>query len=548
MTKVEKVPAPPTRCPTCVVHCEVGAFGGWTSCSQSCGTGVQQHTRPVVVWPTNGGGACPSTCDSKSDTCTSKRTCNGHKCPINCVHQWGAWGTCTKSCGVGAGTQTRSARVSIRHNHGGVKCPADESRTCNSHACPVNCVVNAWQSYSTCTKSCGGGSQRRVRTMNQPQFGGAACPHETETRPCNKHACAVDCVVGTWAAYNTCDKSCGTGAQSRVRINDAQPKFGGKACPSIHHTRSCNMHNCPVDCVPGSFDTWSTCTTSCANGSQKRSRVIAQPFCGGKACPHTAETQGCSHGPCAIHCTVSAFAAWFTCTKSCGTGVQSRSRAVTTRADHGGYVCPYLQETRRCNSAACATNCVTSAFSAWSACTKPCGGGSQVRIRTQTQPTFGGEACAAAHLTETQACNVPICHTPVPTPAPNAKSAGEARLTAKKPAGTTQCSHVKCEVKCHTHYNPIIGSPVAKPNCSTYMYDWHTPVSYAVNGGPGAAGEGAGGSPETNGDNHHCFSDPASHACLCFCGHGMGASYLTHNALNPSVTHPSMTRTIAGYN
>ena len=171
-----------------------------------------------------------------------------------------------------------------------------------------------------------------------------------------------------------------------------------------------------------------------------------------------------------------------------------------------------------------------------------------MRIRTQTQPTFGGEACAAAHLTETQACNVPICHTPVPTPAPNAKSAGEARLTAKKPAGTTQCSHVKCEVKCHTHYNPIIGSPVAKPHCSTYMYDWHTPVSYAVNGGPGAAGEGAGGSPETNGDNHHCFSDPASHACLCFCGHGMGASYLTHNALNPSVTHPSMTRTIAGYN
>ena len=30
---------------------------------------------------------------------------------------------------------------------------------------------------------------------------------------------------------------------------------------------------------------------------------------------------------------------------------------------------------------------------------------------------------------------------------PNAKSAGEAKLTAKKPAGTTQCSHVKCEVK-----------------------------------------------------------------------------------------------------
>ena len=51
-----------------------------------------------------------------------------------------------------------------------------------------------------------------------------------------------------------------------------------------------------------------------------------------------------------MHCATSAFSAWSACTKSCGTGAQSRSRTVTNKAANGGYVCPYLDETRVCNS------------------------------------------------------------------------------------------------------------------------------------------------------------------------------------------------------
>ena len=125
------------------------------------------------------------------------------------------------------------------------------------------------------------------------------------------------------------------------------------------------------------------------------------PEFGGAACPHTAETQACDHGPCPVHCATSAFGAWSTCTKSCGTGSQSHSRTVTSEPTKGGYVCPYLDEARSCNAAACPVDCKFQAFSnaAWSTCTKSCGAGSQQRKRAQTEPTFG-KACP--HYTETR--------------------------------------------------------------------------------------------------------------------------------------------------
>ena len=64
-----------------------------------------------------------------------------------------------------------------------------------------------------------------------------------------------------------------------------------------------------------------------------------------------------------MHCSVSAFSAWTTCTKSGGTGAQKRSRSATTVTRHGGYACPYLEETRSCNAASCATDCGTNARS-----------------------------------------------------------------------------------------------------------------------------------------------------------------------------------------
>jgi hypothetical protein len=152
---------------------------------------------------------------------------------------------------------------------------------------------------------------------------------------------------------------------------------------------------------------WSSCTASCGTGSQSRSgTVVAHAAGGGCACPYLEETQACNHGACPIHCATSAFGAWSTCTKSCGDGAQSRSRSVTAVAANGGYACPYLEETRGCNAAACAVDCFVTEYTAWSACTTSCGAeGSQERTRSNsTAVAYGGVECPS--LREARCWNV----------------------------------------------------------------------------------------------------------------------------------------------
>jgi hypothetical protein len=55
----------------------------------------------------------------------------------------------------------------------------------------MDCDLQAWNSWTDCTKSCETGSQTRTRSMSQPEFGGRACAHASEGRTCNEHSCPV---------------------------------------------------------------------------------------------------------------------------------------------------------------------------------------------------------------------------------------------------------------------------------------------------------------------------------------------------------------------
>ena len=106
------------------------------------------------------------------------------------------------------------------------------------------------------------------------------CPHSAETRDCNAHTCPADCQVATFGAWTTCTKSCGTGAQSRSRTH-TQPTYGGAACPHEAETRSCNTHACPLDCSVGAFSAWTTCSMSCGNATAaQRADIDDRSFMG----------------------------------------------------------------------------------------------------------------------------------------------------------------------------------------------------------------------------------------------------------------------------
>jgi hypothetical protein len=73
-------------------------------------------------------------------------------------------------------------------------------------------------------------------------------------------------------------------------------------------------------------------------------------------------------------CVLSGWAPWSICTRSCGSGVQSRRRSVVSAPSAGGRPCVTTAESRACNTPACAVPCRAAGWGPWSACSTPSSG------------------------------------------------------------------------------------------------------------------------------------------------------------------------------
>merc|ERR1712022_76520 len=161
------------------------------------------------------------------------KPCNTQACPVNCkVSEWEKWGACSKKCGTGI--RERKREVTSRPQFGGLRCPRLVAKErCNVLPCPVDCKVSEWKKWESCTKSCGGGTNRRERaivTINQ--YGGKSCGKTSETKTCNEKHCPVDCKVSEWK-WQSCSKTCGAGSATAIRAVLIRDKYGGKSCPSL---------------------------------------------------------------------------------------------------------------------------------------------------------------------------------------------------------------------------------------------------------------------------------------------------------------------------
>ena len=109
--------------------------------------------------------------------------------------QWSAWSTCTKTCGGGSTTRTRTC------NHATSVCQAaglgdaTQTQSCKTQGCPVHCALSAWSSFGACSANCGGGTQTRTKSVvTQPANGGNTCGNKSESRSCNTQSCGKqDC-------------------------------------------------------------------------------------------------------------------------------------------------------------------------------------------------------------------------------------------------------------------------------------------------------------------------------------------------------------------
>jgi len=165
----------------------------------------------------------------------------------------------------------------------------------------------------------------------------------------------------------------------------------------------------PVNCVVSGWGSWGTCSQTCGSGTQYRSRTATTPATnGGTACPSLSESQSCNTHACPVDCQVSGWGSWGTCSQTCGGGSQDRSRSITTNDQHGGAACPSLSESQSCNTHACPIDCQVGDFEPWGTCSQTCGGGVQERSRSiTTVDQHGGASCPS--LSESQSCNTHAC-------------------------------------------------------------------------------------------------------------------------------------------
>ncbi|BFZ25404.1 hypothetical protein BsWGS_28445 [Bradybaena similaris] len=120
-----------------VVDCVLSSWSDWSECSVTCGAGVAMKTRKIKVEPQNGGARCQG-------KLVKKKKCRQKKCAIHCVMgEWSDWSSCSETCGNNA-VQIRKRPRLQKPLHGGQLCPAKlEKQFCNVPVCAGPNMENA---------------------------------------------------------------------------------------------------------------------------------------------------------------------------------------------------------------------------------------------------------------------------------------------------------------------------------------------------------------------------------------------------------------------
>jgi len=125
---------------------------------------------------------------------------------------------------------------------------------------------SAWSPYSSCTVTCGGGTQSRTRACTTE---GECEGEEREERECGTDACPVNGAWSSWGEWSPCSLSCGGGNRTRQRkCNDPAPANGGEECEGeVKESEECGVNECPKQVeIPSECGETSVGTNRIVNG------------------------------------------------------------------------------------------------------------------------------------------------------------------------------------------------------------------------------------------------------------------------------------------
>jgi cysteine-rich repeat protein len=346
---------------------------GWNACSSTCGDGKKvgnNEKEECDDGPANraSGDGCSSTC----------RIEFGYECPVENVQ-------CNPICGDGF----------IKGNE-----QCDDENKNDNDGCSAQCRLEPGYTCNTpgqlCSK-CGDGIKTGAETCDDGNIvSGDGCSSTctlednftcaVSGQPCCRTQCLAN--EGSCSVANICtcanDGSYGENCENR----DCQYTPWGNVSP------------CSKTCGPGIIH-------------QARSVVLGSPP--GKGIHANCETPAvqtqevaCNNGVCTcIYSEYGPFGACqFTDGKTCGVGVQSRTRTLISG--------PPSECTSLTSSESCTVSCPIDCQGTWSdfsACSSTCGPATRSRTFTVAVPPQNGGAACPDPLTEIQQCTLPVCQT-----------------------------------------------------------------------------------------------------------------------------------------
>ncbi|TFK11426.1 peroxisome proliferator-activated receptor gamma coactivator 1-beta-like [Platysternon megacephalum] len=368
--------------------------------------------------------------------------------PETCIYSnWSPWSACSSStCDKGKRMRQRMLKAQLDLS---VPCPdTQDFQPCMGPGCSdedgSTCMMSEWITWSPCTVSCGMGMRSRERYVKQFPDDGSMCKVPTEeTEKCivNEECSPSSCLVTEWAEWNECSASCGMGMKKRHRMIKMTPADGSMCNTETTEVEKCMMPEChTIPCMLSPWSEWSDCSVTCGKGMRTRQRMLKSAAELGDCNEELEQVEKCMLPECPIDCELTEWSKWSECNKSCGKGHMIRTRMIQMEPQFGGAPCPETVQRKKCRIRKCLRGpglekrrwkearekrrsehakedvdgelypgCKMRPWTAWSECTKLCGGGIQERFMTVKKRFKSTQFTSCKDKKEIRACNVHPC-------------------------------------------------------------------------------------------------------------------------------------------
>ncbi|CAH2326075.1 spondin-1 [Pelobates cultripes] len=368
--------------------------------------------------------------------------------PETCIYSnWSPWSACSSAtCDKGKRMRQRMLKAQLDLS---VSCPdTQDFEPCMGPGCSDDeastCMMSEWITWSPCSLSCGMGMRSRERYVKQFPEDGSMCKvpmEETEKCVVNEECEPSSCIVTEWGEWEECSSTCGVGMKKRHRMIKMTPADGSMCKTDTTEVEKCMMPEChTIPCVLSPWSDWSDCSVTCGKGTRTRQRMLKSPAELGDCNEELKQVEKCMLPECPIHCELTEWSNWSECNKSCGKGHMIRTRMITLEPQFGGALCPETVQRKKCRLRKCQkssgiekkrlkearekrrserTNeeadgeqypvCKMKPWTAWTECTKYCGGGIQERFMTVKKRFKSSQFTSCKDKKEIRACNVHPC-------------------------------------------------------------------------------------------------------------------------------------------